>query len=101
MASRVADASSRFLSEIISTIGSALELDQVLDSVVRLLSEASAVHACFVYLVERDRLVLRAASDPYSHLAGDVVLERGEGLAWWVAERREPEFIRESAPQDP
>lgn len=101
MASRVAEAGSRFLAEIISTIGSALELDQVLESVVRLLSEASAVHACFVYLLERDRLVLRAASDPYGHLAGEVVLERGEGLAWWVAEHREPAFIRERAQQDP
>ena len=101
MASRVADASRQFLSEIISTIGSALDLEQVLESVVRLLSEASAVHACFVYLLERDRLVLRAASEPYSHLAGEVVLERGEGLAWWAAEHREPAFIRERATQDP
>jgi len=35
----------------------------VLDGVVKLLSDASAVHACFVYLLEREwkRLVLRAA----------------------------------------
>ena len=40
----------------------------VLRAVVRLLSDASAVHACFVYLRESDpageRLVLRAASTP-------------------------------------
>ena len=37
----------------------------MLAAVVRLLSDASAVHACFVYLVEdkRERLVLRAASE--------------------------------------
>jgi len=40
----------RFLHEIISTVGSSLELEQVLAAVVDLLSEASAVHACFVYL---------------------------------------------------
>ena len=42
-----------------------------------------------------------AASDPYSHLAGQVSLERGEGLAWSAVERREPAFIREGARRDP
>ena len=55
---------SRILHEIISTAGSSLDLDEVLKAVVRLLSEASAVHACFVYLLEDgcDRLILKAAS---------------------------------------
>jgi GAF domain-containing protein len=93
----------RFLYEIISTVSSSLELEQVLAAVVRLLSDASAVHACFVYLLEDrgERLVLRAASDPYSHLAGQVALERGEGLAWSAVERREAAFIREGASRDP
>ncbi len=92
----------RFLYEIISTVGSSLNLEDVLDGVVRLLSDASAVHACFVYLLERDqRLVLRAASDPYAALAGQVVLKRGEGLAWWALDRGEAAFIREHALDDP
>jgi GAF domain-containing protein len=93
----------RFLHEIISTVSSSLELEFVLAAVVRLLSDASAVHACFVYLLEDhgQRLVLRAASDPYSQLVGKVVLERGEGLAWSAVERREPAFIREGAHRDP
>jgi sugar diacid utilization regulator/putative methionine-R-sulfoxide reductase with GAF domain len=87
----------RILYEIISTVGSSLELDQVLAAVVRLLSDASGVHACFVYLVEDggERLVLQAASDPYAHLVGQITLERGEGLAWWAAEHKEPAFTQE------
>jgi signal transduction protein with GAF and PtsI domain len=87
----------RILYEIISTVGSSLELDQVLAAVVRLLSDASGVHACFVYLVEDggERLVLHAASDPYAHLVGQITLERGEGLAWWAAEHKEPAFTQE------
>jgi GAF domain-containing protein/sugar diacid utilization regulator len=87
----------RILYEIISTVGSSLELEQVLAAVVRLLSDASAVHACFVYLVEDggERLVLHAASDPYAHLVGEIALERGEGLAWWAAEHKEPAFTQE------
>jgi GAF domain-containing protein len=96
-------AESRVLSQIISTVGSSLDLEEVLRAVVRLLSEASAVHACFVYLVEDSgqRLVMRAASEPYSELVGRIVLERGEGLAWWAAEQREPAFIRDDALSDP
>ena len=93
---------SRILREIISTVASSLELEEVLGSVVRLLTDAAGVHACFVYLVEEgERLVLRAASEPYAHLAGRIDLERPHGLAWWVIEHREPSFIRENAAADP
>jgi len=95
--------SERFLHEIVSTVASSLELSEVLRAVVRLMSEASGVHACFAYLVEDDgaRLVLRAASPPYERQAGKVALERGESLAWWAAERGEPAFIRDNALADP
>jgi putative methionine-R-sulfoxide reductase with GAF domain len=93
----------RFLYEIISTVGSSLNLEDVLDGVVRLLSDASAVHACFVYLLDRDRtrLSLRAASAPYAGLVGRIELEKGEGLAWWALNAREAAFIREDALADP
>ena len=93
----------RVLSEVISTVASSLELDEVLRSVVRLLSEASAVHACFVYLIERrgQQLVLRGASAPYERLVGTIALNRGEGLGWAAVESRRPAFIRDRAANDP
>jgi GAF domain-containing protein len=93
---------SRILHAIISTVGSSLDLEEVLAAVVRLLSDASAVHACFVYLVADDgeRLVLKAASEPYAHLADQIALERGEGIAWWAAERKEPAYTQ-NAIDDP
>jgi GAF domain-containing protein len=92
-----------FLARIVSTVSSSLEVDEVLSAVVRLLTDASAVHACFVYLAEDDgsKLVLRAASEPYAHLSGRIELQRGEGLAWWAAERREPAFVPENLLDDP
>jgi GAF domain-containing protein len=95
--------SEKFLHEIVSTVASSLELKEVLRSVVRLMSEASGVHACFAYLVEDDgtRLVLRAASPPYERQVGKVAFERGESLAWWAAEHGEPAFIRDNALADP
>ena len=92
----------KFLQEIVSTVASSLELSDVLPAVVRLLTDASGVHACFVYLLEDEaRLVLRAASSPYERQVGKVVLERGESLAWWAVERAEPAFIRDDALADP
>jgi GAF domain-containing protein len=94
--------SEKFLQEIVSTVASSLELAEVLPAVVRLMSDASGVHACFLYLLEDDtRLVLRAASPPYERQAGRVVLERGESLAWWSVENGEPAFIRDDALADP
>jgi len=91
------------LQQIVSTVASSLELSEVLRAVVKLMSDASGVHACFAYLVEDggERLVLRGASPPYERQAGKVVMERGEGLAWWAAERGEPAFIRDNALADP
>src|SRR5687767_11106557 len=90
------------LHQIVSTVASSLELTEVLRAVVRLMSDASGVHACFAYVLEDgERLVLRAASPPYERQAGKVVMERGEGLAWWAAERGEPAFIRDDALADP
>lgn len=95
--------SESFLGQIISTVASSLELDEVLRSVVRLLTEGSAVHACFVYLIDEagDGLVLRAASEPFAAHVGAIRLERGEGLAWWALEHREPAFIRDDLRSDP
>jgi GAF domain-containing protein len=93
--------SEKFLQEIVSTVASSIELAEVLPAVVRLVSDASGVHGCFVYLVEDDRLVMRAASPPYERQVGKVAFERGESLAWWAAENGEPAFIRENALDDP
>jgi GAF domain-containing protein len=93
--------SEKFLQEIVSTVASSLELSEVLPAVVRLMSDASGVHGCFVYLVEDAQLVMRAASPPYEREVGKVTFERGESLAWWAVEHGEPAFIRENALADP
>jgi GAF domain-containing protein len=92
-----------FLARIVSTVTSSLDLDEVLAAVVELLSEASAVRACFVYLVDEPtgRLVLRAAGAPYERFVGTISFVRGESLAWWALDHREPVFIREAALADP
>lgn len=74
----------------------------MLSAVVRLLSDASAVNACFVYLLSEDEnsLTLKAASRPYARLIDKLNLERGAGIGWWAVEHREPAFTQ-NALEDP
>lgn len=86
---------------VIKTVSSSLALDRVLGGIVDIATDASACHACFVYFLEDERLVLRAASPQYVHLVGDLEWGLDEGLTGWVARTKTPEFIRENALQDP
>jgi GAF domain-containing protein len=86
---------------VIKTVSSSLDLDRVLDGIVEIASEATDCHAAFIYFVEEDRLVLRAASPQYSHLVGALAWGMDEGLTGWVARTKTPEFIRDNAMDDP
>src|SRR3954452_419456 len=92
---------SETLYAVIGVVASSPDLDRVLDGIVGLLTEATDCHACFVYLRDGDRLRLRAASQVYAHLVGQVDMGLEEGLAGWVARKGTPEFIRENAMADP
>lgn len=97
---RVADERA-YLYEIIRTIGSGPDLDSILAGVVRLATEATGCHACLIWFLEGDRLILRASSIPYASLAGTLSVAIGEGLVGWVAATRRSTFIEENALNDP
>jgi GAF domain-containing protein len=86
---------------VIETVSSSLSLDRVLGGFVEIVTEATHCHACFVYFLEGERLVLRAASPRYAQLVGTLQWGVDEGLTGWVARTRTPEFIREKAMEDP
>ena len=86
---------------VIKTVSSSLSLDRVLGGFVEIVTDATRCHACFVYFLEDERLVLRAASPGYSQLVGTLEWGIDEGLTGWVARTRRPEFIREKALEDP
>jgi GAF domain-containing protein len=86
---------------VIKTVSSSLDLDRVLNGIVEIATNATGCHACFIYFLEDERLVLRAASARYSRFVGELELGVDEGLAGWVARTKTPEFIRENAMEDP
>jgi GAF domain-containing protein len=86
---------------VIKTVSSSLDLDRVLDGIVEIATDATGCHACFIYFIDNERLVLRAASPRYSHLVGELTWGLDEGLTGWVARTKTPEFIRDHALDDP
>jgi GAF domain-containing protein len=86
---------------VIKTVSSSLALDRVLGGIVEIATDATGCHACFIYFLEDDRLLLRAASPRYAHLVGELSLGADEGLTGWVARTRTPAFIRDHALKDP
>jgi GAF domain-containing protein len=94
----------RVLYEIIRTVSSSVDLERVLGAIVELVTEQTRAHATMIFIAEGPdgALVLRSVSDErYREQIGQVSMARGEGLAGWVAEHREPVFIAEHALQDP
>lgn len=90
----------RTLYGAIKLVSSPLELAPMLRGVVDLATEATDCHACFIYLVEGEQLVVRAASPVFGEAVGKVRFAVREGLAGWVARHRTPEFIRDRAMDD-
>ena len=91
----------RTLYGVIKLVSSSLELGSMLQGIVDLATDATGCHACFIYLLEDDRLTIRAASPVFADAVGRVQLALAEGLTGWVARHRTPEFIREGAMDDP
>jgi GAF domain-containing protein len=91
----------RTLYGVIKLVSSSLELGPMLQGIVDLATEATDCHACFIYLLEEERLTIRAASPVFADAIGRVQLAIEEGLTGWVARHRTPEFIRDGAMDDP
>lgn len=86
---------------VIGAVAAGPDLDRVLAAVVDLLVDATACHACFLYLREGDQLRIRAASPVFAHVVDRVALGMDEGITGWVARNRQPALVREAALQDP
>ncbi len=96
-------AENELLNEVISTIGSTLNLDEVLRHLVDILVRAVSCHAAFIYLYnkEKDRLVLASTSEQYQHLVGKIEMALGEGITGWVALTLKPVILKDEAMEDP
>ena len=89
------------LRALISTVFSTLEVDEVLAGIVDIATEATGSHACLIYLVDGDRLVLAAASPVHREFVGRIEMGFHEGLTGWAARHNRTALVRDRAMDDP
>jgi uroporphyrinogen-III synthase len=90
-----------FLHQISSRIAAADPFHVVLASIVEFVTTVIPCDSCFIYVLEQGKLVLRASKNPHADLVDHLGVQLGQGIAGWVAERREPVAIASNASNDP
>jgi uroporphyrinogen-III synthase len=90
-----------FLHEITSRIASADSFHVVLNRIVEFVASVIPCDSCFIYVLEEDKLVLRASKNPHADIVDHLGVQYGQGITGWVAEHREPVAIAANASNDP
>ena len=90
-----------FLHEISSRIAAADPLHLVLDRIVAFISSIIPCDSCFLFVLEADKLILRASKNPHADLIDHVGLDVSQGVIGWVARHRQPVAIASKASEDP
>ena len=90
-----------FLHEISSRIAAADSFHVVLGSIVDFVTTVIPCDSCFIYVLEQEKLVLRASKNPHADLVDHLGMQLGQGITGWVAEHREPVAIASGASNDP
>jgi len=90
-----------FLHEISSRIAAADSFHIVLNRIVDFVSTLIPCDSCFIYVMEQDKLVLRASKNPHTDIVDRLGVRIGQGITGWVAQHREPVAIDANAAKDP
>lgn len=76
-----------FLHEIGSRMAAADPLHEVLAQVVEFAAAVVKCDSCFVYVLEKNELVLRASKNPHPEVVDQLSLYVGQGITGWVAQQ--------------
>src|SRR5258708_23763721 len=90
-----------FLHEIGSRMAECDSLHEVLAQVVEFATAVVKCDSCFVYVLEKDELGLRASKNAHPEAVDRLKLKLGQGITGWVAEHRQPVSVPSNAAQDP
>lgn len=89
-----------WLQEIGSQVAGDSPLPDILRRIVDFASALVSCDSCFVYVLERDQLVLRASKNPCDHAIDRLKLRVGEGITGWVAQHLKPVALAHDAFRD-
>jgi uroporphyrinogen-III synthase len=91
-----------FLHEISSRIAAAADsFHVVLGRIVEFVTTVIPCDSCFIYILEDEKLVMRASKNPHADVVDHLGVQIGQGITGWVAEHREPVAIASDASNDP
>lgn len=90
-----------FLHELGSRMAASDPVHAVLNRIVDFASSLISCDSCFIYVLEQDKLVLRASKNPHADVVDHLGIWLGQGITGWVGWHREPVAIPCKALQDP
>lgn len=88
------------LSQISETISYNWDLEQILASIIDIVSDYTKSDSCFIYLIDTDKIVLKASQNPHKAALGKITMKIGEGITGWVAEHNRKVVINSKAYED-
>jgi len=93
----------KILRQIVDLASSDLDLNHVLNEVVKIVNDATRADSVFIYLYDERHqvLTLMASKVPHKKVLGKVALRSGEGITGWVAKQNKPVAIKTNAYKDP
>ena len=89
------------LHEIGSRMAAADPFHEVLQRIVEMVTAAVRCDSCFLYVLDKDKLVLRASKNPHEDVVDRLVMDVGQGVTGWVAEHKQTVALPARAWADP
>lgn len=90
----------KILHQITESISYDLNIDEVLNKVVNLVSSTMKSDSCFIYLAEDTSLIFKASKVPHPKMINRVAMQLGEGITGWVAQHKKKVVIKKHAYKD-
>jgi signal transduction protein with GAF and PtsI domain len=90
------------LRKVVEITNSSLELNHILNEIVKEVTQVTKADSVFVYLFDdkKDNLILMASKTPHKKELGKVNLRAGEGITGWVAQENKIVAITKNAYAD-
>ena len=78
------------LHQISRTISEDLNLKDLLNEIIDLVTNVTRCDSCLLYLLDRnnEELILRASKNPHPKIIGRIKVKLGEGITGWVGKER-------------
>jgi two-component system, response regulator PdtaR len=89
------------LHEIGRHMADAEPFHDVLGRIVDMVTVAVRCDSCFIYVLEKEKLVLRASKNPHADVVDQLEMAIGQGVTGWVAQHRQPLALPARAWTDP